>query len=235
MDERNIYLWIYNSPTHNHFISCFIQKFIAEKWTENDVTKITSKAREDVLGWIPLQYPLQRIIPIAMGQFHQLDELKWKTCKRSKTSHQHGSSPHFHNAALRPSLGFFPPSLLPLQVFHSFWVVEPSTYCRWSVWRIGYESADHLTPLPGQWTGRGELPTILIYRCLFLKFLSFLFSFLSPSQGSYSGWKSAFPGPLLSCRDVRYLSDTKLVWVGWHPPTHPLVKIFHFVCVKIHL
>ena len=114
-------------------------------------------------------------------------------------------------------------------------MVEPFPYFRWSVWRIGYESADHLTPLPGQWTGRGELPSILIYRCLVLMFLYFLFSFLSPSQGSYSGWKSAFPGPLLSCRDVRYLSDTKLVWVGWHPPTHPLVKVFHFLCVKIYL
>ena len=42
------------------------------------------------------------------------------------------------------------------------------------------------------------------------KLVSFLFLFLSPSQGSYSGWKSAFPGPLLSCRDVRYLATTKL-------------------------
>ena len=52
-------------------------------------------------------------------------------------------------------------------------MVEPFPYFRWSVWRIGYESADHLTPLPGQWTGRGELPTILIYRCLFRSFYLF--------------------------------------------------------------
>ena len=45
-------------------------------------------------------------------------------------------------------------------------------YHRWSFWRVGYESAGHLTALPGQWTGRGELPTILIYRCLVLIFIN---------------------------------------------------------------
>ena len=73
--ELEIVPWIYNSPTHHHFKSCFIQKLIAEKRTDNDVTKITSEGGENVLGWIQLQYPLQRNVP--MGQFDQLDELTW--------------------------------------------------------------------------------------------------------------------------------------------------------------
>ena len=31
--------------------------------------------------------------------------------------------------------------------------------------------------------------------------------FLSPSQGSYNAWRGTFPGPLLTCRDVRYILE----------------------------
>ena len=84
---------------------------------------------------------------------------------------------------------------------------------------MGYESAGHLTALPGQWTGRGELPTILIYRFFFLILINPDFCcrllnaslnlklFLSPSQGSYNAWRGTFPGPLLTCRDVRYILE----------------------------
>ena len=69
------------------------------------------------------------------------------------------SQPSFSSSSSTASTGIPCPNI---------WVVELSPSSRrWSVWRIGYESADHLTPLPGQWTGRGELPTILIYRFLF--------------------------------------------------------------------
>ena len=82
-------------------------------------------------------------------------------------------------------------------------------YHRWSFWRVGYESAGHLTALPGQWTGRGELPTILIYRFFFLILINpYFLPLLNASLTS--NCSSALPRGLIMRGEVHFLDHCSL-------------------------